>query len=115
MRWLVLIFLLSISFALADSEFIDFGNIPDQELFTGENKQVLDLDDYYNGTDLFYKFKPGADGLEGIEISIDEGQVDIFDMIELAIQIGEDNNLYENGNWNDINRNKCYVKAYEII
>ena len=45
----------------------------------------------------------------------DEGQADTFDMIELAIQIGEDNNLYENGNWNDINRKKCYNKAYEII
>ena len=45
----------------------------------------------------------------------DEGQADTFDMIELAIQIGEDNNLYENGNWNDINREKCYNKAYEII
>ena len=49
-----------------------------------------------------------------IEVN-NEGQVDTFDMIELAIQIGEDNNLYENGNWNDINREKCYNKAYEII
>tara|TARA_R100001594_G_scaffold106540_1_gene141020 strand:- start:2089 stop:2286 length:198 start_codon:yes stop_codon:yes gene_type:complete len=49
-----------------------------------------------------------------IEVN-NEGQVDTFDMIELAIQIGEDNNLYENGNWNDINRKKCYDKAYEII
>ena len=45
----------------------------------------------------------------------DEGQADTFDMIELAIQIGEDNNLYHDGNWNDINREKCYNKAYEII
>ena len=44
-----------------------------------------------------------------------EGQVDSFDMIELAIEIAEDNNLYNNGNWNDINRQKCYKKAYEII
>ena len=44
-----------------------------------------------------------------------EGQADTFDMIELAIQIGEDNNLYNDGNWNDINREKCYNKAYEII
>ena len=41
-------------------------------------------------------------------------------MIELAIQIGEDNGLYdendeENLYWNDLDRNKCYRKAYEII
>ena len=50
----------------------------------------------------------------------DEGGVDTFDIIELAIQIGEDNGLYdendeENLYWNDIDRNKCYSKAYEII
>ena len=44
----------------------------------------------------------------------DEKIPDTFDIIELAIQIGEDNNLYDNGNWNDINRKKCYNKAYEI-
>jgi hypothetical protein len=44
----------------------------------------------------------------------DEKQADTFDIIELAIQIGEDNHLYDNGNWNDINRKKCYNKAYEI-
>ena len=50
------------------------------------------------------------------DIKTDEdGKTDFFDVIELAIQIAEDNNLYENGNWNDINRKKCYNKAYEII
>tara|TARA_R110002012_G_scaffold248733_1_gene425101 strand:+ start:229 stop:423 length:195 start_codon:yes stop_codon:yes gene_type:complete len=44
-----------------------------------------------------------------------EGQADTFDIIELAIEIGEDNNIYSDGNWNDTNRNKCYAKAYEII
>jgi len=44
-----------------------------------------------------------------------EGQADIWDMIELAIQIGEDNNLYNNGEWNDFDRERCYNKAYEII
>ena len=36
----------------------------------------------------------------------DEKHADTFDIIELAIQIGEDNHLYDNGNWNDINRKK---------
>ena len=45
----------------------------------------------------------------------DDGQADTFDMIELAIQIGEDNNLYDNGGWDDVDREKCYNKAYEII
>tara|TARA_R100000008_G_C3520525_1_gene133724 strand:- start:358 stop:567 length:210 start_codon:yes stop_codon:yes gene_type:complete len=50
----------------------------------------------------------------------DEGQADTFDMIELAIQIGEDNGLYdendeENLYWNDFDRKRCYNKAYEII
>lgn len=44
-----------------------------------------------------------------------EEQVDVFDVIELAIEIGEDNNIYSDGNWNDTNRDKCYAKAYEII
>ena len=49
-----------------------------------------------------------------------EGQADVFDVIELAIQIGVDNGLYdendeENLYWNDIDRNKCYSKAHEII
>ena len=51
---------------------------------------------------------------ENMEVN-NEGQVDTFDMIELAIEIGEDNNLYNNGNWNDLNRERCYNKAYEII
>lgn len=45
----------------------------------------------------------------------DKGQLDTFDVIELAIEIGEDNNLYNNGNWNDVDRKRCYNKAYEII
>ena len=44
-----------------------------------------------------------------------EGQADTFDMIELAIQIGKDNKIYNKGHWNDINKQKCYNKAYEII
>ena len=56
---------------------------------------------------------------KNIELN-DEGEVDTFDLIELAIQIGEDNGLYnendeENLYWDDIDRNKCYSKAYEII
>tara|TARA_R100000544_G_C2227101_1_gene61565 strand:- start:3064 stop:3300 length:237 start_codon:yes stop_codon:yes gene_type:complete len=43
-----------------------------------------------------------------------EGKADTFDIIELAIQIGEDNCIYDNGNWNDINRKKCFDKAHEI-
>ena len=45
----------------------------------------------------------------------DDGQADTFDMIEIAIEIGEENNLYNNGDWNDVDREKCYNKAYEII
>ena len=49
-----------------------------------------------------------------------EGDYNNWDIVELAIQIGEDNGLYdpsdeENLYWNDINRNRCYSKAYEII
>tara|TARA_R100000231_G_scaffold70872_3_gene56047 strand:- start:757 stop:972 length:216 start_codon:yes stop_codon:yes gene_type:complete len=49
-----------------------------------------------------------------------EGGFDNDDIIELAIQIGEDNGLYdpndeENFYWNDLDRNRCYSKAYEII
>tara|TARA_R100000231_G_scaffold127909_2_gene98834 strand:- start:112 stop:336 length:225 start_codon:yes stop_codon:yes gene_type:complete len=49
-----------------------------------------------------------------------DGEVDNEDIIELAIQIGEDNGLYdsndeENFYWNDLDRNRCYRKAYEII
>jgi len=78
MRAVGLIFLLMISVVLADSEFLEFTNIPNINLTTGVNNNVIDLDNYYNGTDLFYKFKAGVDGLEGIEIDIDsEGRVDI--------------------------------------
>ena len=45
----------------------------------------------------------------------DDGQADTFDMIKIAIEIGEENNLYNNGDWNDVDREKCYNKAYEII
>ena len=49
-----------------------------------------------------------------------EGDFDYEDIIELAIQIGEDNGLYdsndeENFYWNDLDRNRCYSKSYEII
>ena len=49
-----------------------------------------------------------------------EVDFDNDDIIELAIQIGEDNDLYdsndeENLYWNDQDRNKCYSKAYEIL
>ncbi|MAG52895.1 MAG: hypothetical protein CMH62_02940 [Nanoarchaeota archaeon] len=62
---------------LADSEFIDFTNIPDLNASVGINKNVIDLDKYYNGTDLFYKFKAGSKGLEGVDININDGEVDI--------------------------------------
>ena len=45
----------------------------------------------------------------------DYGQIDPFDIIQIAIEIGEENNLYNNGNWNDVDRDKCYSKAYELI
>ena len=56
---------------------------------------------------------------ENIEVN-SYGEVDNWDIIELAIQIGEDNGLYdendeENLYWNDIDRERCYNKAYEII
>tara|TARA_R100000458_G_C8125352_1_gene142538 strand:- start:60 stop:254 length:195 start_codon:yes stop_codon:yes gene_type:complete len=51
---------------------------------------------------------------KNIEVD-DDGQADTFDMIEIAIEIGEENNLYNNGDWNDVDREKCYNKAYEII
>jgi hypothetical protein len=49
-----------------------------------------------------------------------EGDFDNWDIVELAIQIGEDNGLYDENDednlyWNDIDRNRCYSKAYEII
>ena len=55
-----------------------------------------------------------------IKVDDESGEVDYEDIIELAIQIGEDNGLYdendeENLYWNDLDRNKCYRKAYEII
>jgi len=55
-----------------------------------------------------------------IKVDDESGEVDYEDVIELAIQIGEDNGLYdendeENLYWNDLDRNKCYSKAYEII
>ena len=48
------------------------------------------------------------------------GEVDYEDIIELAIQIGEDNGLYdendeENLYWNDFDRNRCYNKKNKII
>ncbi len=54
-------------------------------------------------------------------VKLDEyGEANRWDIVELAIQIGEDNGLYdsndeENLYWNDLDRNKCYSKAYEII
>tara|TARA_R100000995_G_C3435304_1_gene100524 strand:+ start:46 stop:261 length:216 start_codon:yes stop_codon:yes gene_type:complete len=49
-----------------------------------------------------------------------DGDYDNEDIIELAIQIGEDNGLYDSNDeegfyWGDLGRNKCYSKAYEII
>ena len=44
-----------------------------------------------------------------------EGQVNKYDMLKLAIQIGKDNKLYNKGHWDDINKQKCYNKAHEII
>jgi hypothetical protein len=76
---ILIVFLFSIFSVVADSEFIGFIDIPNLDLLTGENLAVIDLDDYYNGTDLFYKFKAGVDTLEGVEIIIgDEGEVDII-------------------------------------
>ena len=64
------------------------------------------------------KMKGKITNLKGI-INID-GEVDYEDIIELAIQIGEDHGLYdendeENLYWNDLDRNKCFDKAHEII
>ena len=49
---------------------------------------------------------------ENIEVN-SYGEVDNWDIIELAIQIGEDNGLYdendeENLYWNAIDRERCY-------
>ncbi|MAF51177.1 MAG: hypothetical protein CMH64_03730 [Nanoarchaeota archaeon] len=75
---IVIIFLFSIFNVLADSTEIDFSNIPTLNLTTGINKELIDLDDYYNGTALEYKFKAGSKGLEGIQIAINsDGEVDM--------------------------------------
>jgi len=63
---------------LADSNEITTINIPTQNLTTGENKEILNLDNYFNGTDLAYKFKAGSKGLNGISISFDESLVNII-------------------------------------
>lgn len=44
-----------------------------------------------------------------------DGEVDVLDIIPIAIEIGEFNNLYNNGHWNDNDRNDCYNKVYELI
>ena len=44
-----------------------------------------------------------------------DGEVDVLDVIPIAIEIGEINNLYNNGNWNDSDRNDCYNKVYELL
>tara|TARA_R100000541_G_scaffold29847_1_gene38975 strand:+ start:4125 stop:4367 length:243 start_codon:yes stop_codon:yes gene_type:complete len=64
------------------------------------------------------KMKGKITNLNGIKMI--DGEVDYEDIIELAIQIGEDNGLYdendeENLYWNDLDRNKCFDKAHEII
>lgn len=74
---ILIIFLLVIISVIADSDEITTTNIPAQSLTTGENKQVLDLNDYFNGTNLIYKYKEGSKGLNGTTITFDESLVDI--------------------------------------
>jgi len=75
---ILIIFLLMIIPVLADSNEITTTNIPAQNLITGENEEILNLDNYFNGTDLAYKFKAGSKGLNGISISFDESLVNII-------------------------------------
>ena len=44
-----------------------------------------------------------------------EDNIDTLDIIPIALEIGEYNNIYNDGNWSDDERNDCYNKAYEII
>jgi len=75
---ILIVFLLMLNIVLADSEEIQFTNIPTLNLTTGNNNNVIDLDDYYNGTNLEYKYKAGSKGLNGITIEIDsDNRVDI--------------------------------------
>lgn len=67
--FLVLLFVIPL--ALADSDQIQFIKIPDLNLSTGSNNDVINLGDYFNGTDLKYKHKAGSKGLEGVIIYID--------------------------------------------
>jgi hypothetical protein len=77
-RGLIFVFLLMIIPVVADSDEITTTTIPDLDLVTGLNGDVLDLDDYFDGTNLYYKFKDGGLGLEGITVEInDQGEVDI--------------------------------------
>ena len=54
-------------------------------------------------------------------VKLDEyGEANRWDIIELAIQIGKDNGLYdsndeENLYWDNLDRDKCYSKAHEIV
>ena len=44
-----------------------------------------------------------------------EDNIDTLDIIPIALEIGEYNNIYNDGNWSNDERNDCYNKAYEII
>ena len=44
-----------------------------------------------------------------------EGNVDVLDIVPIAIEIGEFNQIYKNGYWSDDERADCYNKVYELI
>jgi|TARA_R100000084_G_scaffold99056_1_gene53326 hypothetical protein len=44
-----------------------------------------------------------------------EGNVDVLDIVPIAIEIGEFNQIYNNGYWSDDERADCYNKVYELI
>ena len=45
----------------------------------------------------------------------DEGNVDVLDIVPIAIEIGDYNQIYNNGYWSDDERADCYNKVYELI
>ncbi len=76
--FLIVYFFLFIEVVYADSDQITSVEIATFNLTTGVNNDVVDLDEYFNGTDLSYKFKAGNKGLSGVTISIDKNsRVDI--------------------------------------
>jgi hypothetical protein len=76
MKKLFLLMLLLISSVNAQ----EFITIPDLNLSTGSNSNVLDLDDYFNGSseDWTFKFREGSDGLIDVSVVIgSNGNVNI--------------------------------------